>query len=36
VLAALSFRPENGEKTLVITLGYGIGAALWTVAGRIG
>ena len=30
VLAALGFRPKNGEKTLVVTLGFGIGAALWT------
>ncbi|HLK69898.1 MAG TPA: hypothetical protein VKU19_40995 [Bryobacteraceae bacterium] len=29
VLAALSFPPRNGEKTLVVTLGFGIGGALW-------
>jgi hypothetical protein len=29
VLAALSFRPERREKTLVVTLGFGIGGALW-------
>ncbi len=36
VLAALGFQPKNDEKTLVVTLGFGIGAALWTAAGRIG
>jgi hypothetical protein len=29
VLAAIGFRPEAGEKTLVVTLGFGIGGALW-------
>ena len=29
VLAAAGFPPPNGEKTLVLTLGFGIGGALW-------
>ena len=29
VLAALGFRPVDGSKTLVLTLGFGIGGALW-------
>ena len=29
VLAAVGFRPANRQKTLVITMGYGIGGALW-------
>ncbi len=29
VLAALGFPPRSGEKTLVVTIGYGVGGALW-------
>lgn len=29
VLTARGFPPEQGEKTLVLTLGFGVGAALW-------
>jgi predicted NBD/HSP70 family sugar kinase len=29
VLAAVGFRPETREKTLVVTLGFGLGGALW-------
>lgn len=30
ILAAFGFPPRAGEKTLVITLGFGVGGALWT------
>ena len=29
VLAAVGFRPADGRKTLILTLGFGIGGALW-------
>lgn len=29
VLAALGFPPKTGEKVLVVTLGFGVGGALW-------
>jgi predicted NBD/HSP70 family sugar kinase len=29
VLAAVGFPPKAREKTLVVTLGFGIGGALW-------
>jgi predicted NBD/HSP70 family sugar kinase len=29
VLAGVGFPPKAGEKTLVVTLGFGIGGALW-------
>ena len=29
VLTALGFPPRDGEKTLVVTLGFGLGAAIW-------
>jgi hypothetical protein len=29
VLAALGFRPETRDKTLIVTLGFGLGGALW-------
>jgi hypothetical protein len=29
VLAALGFPPKRPEKTLVLTLGFGVGGALW-------
>jgi hypothetical protein len=31
VLAARGYPPERGEKTLVVTLGFGVGGALWAL-----